>query len=144
MLHRVKKDADVHEGKYNGLGGKFHPGETPEECVKREVKEESGLTLVEFRMRGVMMFPEFKDREDWLVFLFTSDNFNGEQIESDEGNIVWVEDEKLLDLNLWDGDKYFLTWLEEHEFFSAKFTYKDKTLMDHDVTFYDTCEAAWS
>jgi len=137
MLHRVKKEKDVHEGKYNGLGGKFLPGETPEECVKREVKEESGLTLEEARWRGVMMFPKFKDDEDWLVFIFTSEKFSGQMIASDEGNLEWIEDTKLLDLNLWEGDKLFLNWLKEERFFSAKFVYKDKKLMDHQVTFYD-------
>jgi len=142
MLHRVKKGGDVHADKYNGLGGKFLAGETPEECVKREVLEESGLILENAQMRAVMMFPNFNDNEDWLVFLFVSTRFSGEMIESNEGNLEWVDDAKLLDLNLWEGDKLFLKWLEEVPFFSAKFIYKDKKLMDHHVTFYSAREEA--
>lgn len=137
MLHRVKKDADVHKGKYNGLGGKFLPGETPEECVIREVKEESGLNIVDPQLRAVMTFPAFKDNEDWLVFLFTADQFSGEMTECLEGELKWIDDKELLNLHLWEGDKMFLTWLEKDQFFSAKFCYKDGKLMDHKVTFYD-------
>ena len=136
MLHRVKKDKDVHEGKWNGLGGKFELGESPEECVIREVKEESGFQITEPRLRGVMSFPEFKDNEDWLVFLFTADQFEGEMIESDEGELEWIKDEDLLGLNLWEGDKYFFKWLEDDKFFSAKFCYKNKKLIKHSVVFY--------
>jgi 8-oxo-dGTP diphosphatase len=142
MMHRIRKSGDVHQGKYNGLGGKFLPGETPEECVKREVLEESGLLLENAQMRGVMMFPKFKDNEDWLVFLFVSTRFGGEMTESHEGILEWVDDDKLLALNLWEGDKLFLKWLEEVPFFSAKFIYKDKKLADHHVTFYRSREEA--
>lgn len=136
MLHRVKKDKDVHQGKYNGLGGKFLAGESPEECVIREVKEESGLVIARPQLRGVMTFPAFKDDEDWLVFLFTAKEFSGELIESNEGHLEWVPDEKLLSLNLWEGDRHFLTWLKQDKFFSAKFIYKQGTLIDHSVEFY--------
>ena len=136
MLHRVKKENDVHEDKYNGLGGKLLAGETPEECVVREVEEESGLKIRNPKLRGVMMFPAFKDNEDWLVFLFTVNKFAGTLVESDEGRLEWVEDNKLLDLNLWEGDKLFLQWLKQDRFFSAKFVYKNKRLVDHRVTFY--------
>ncbi len=136
MLHRIKKDKDVHEGKWNGLGGKFHPGETPEQCVVREVKEESGLNIEEPKLRGIMTFPEFKDNEDWLVFLFTADQFSGEMIESDEGKLEWIEGDAVYDLPLWEGDKYFLDWLKEDKFFSAQFCYKDKKLIKHSVVFY--------
>lgn len=136
MLHRIKKDADVHKGKYNGLGGKFLPGETPEECVVREVREESGLEIKNPRLRAVMTFPEFKDHEDWLVFLFTADQFSGEISECNEGELKWIDDKDLLKLHLWEGDKLFLTWLEKDQFFSAKFYYKNGNLIDHKVTFY--------
>ncbi len=137
MLHRIKKDKDVHEGKYNGLGGKFHPGETPEDCVVREVKEESGLDVHRPVLRGVMTFPEFKDGEDWLVFLYTARDFSGELKECDEGVLCWIDDDKLTDLHLWEGDRYFLNWLRQDKFFSARFCYKDGRLIDHDVVFYD-------
>lgn len=136
MLHRIKKERDIHKDKWNGLGGKIHAGETPEECVIREVKEESGYDIVAPQLHGVMTFPEFKDKQDWLVFLFTADRFSGEEIESDEGRLEWIEDEKLFDLHLWEGDKYFLEWLKQDKFFSARFCYKDGALTHHDVTFY--------
>lgn len=136
MLHRTKKDKDVHEGKWNGLGGKFDQGETPEQCVIREVKEESGLTVYEPRLRGIMTFPLFKDDEDWLVFLFTADQFDGELSECDEGELAWIADEKLTGLNLWEGDKYFFEWLKNDKFFSAQFCYTDKKLIKHSVVFY--------
>ncbi len=77
MLHRNKKAGDIHRGKYNGLGGKLETGESPEECVKREVREESGLTLRDPRLRGVLTFPAFKDDEDWIVFVYTATSFEG-------------------------------------------------------------------
>ena len=136
MLHRIKRDKDIHEGKWNGLGGKFLPGETPEACVKREVLEESGLTIEGPRLRGVMTFPAFKEEEDWTVFLFTAHQFQGELIECDEGHLEWIETEKLAELNLWEGDHYFLEWLKQERFFSAKFVYQQKKLMQHSVVFY--------
>lgn len=137
MLHRIKKDRDVHQGKWNGLGGKLEPGETPEECVVREVREESGLTIHRPKLRGVMTFPEFKDQEDWLVFLFTAEQFEGDMVESPEGHLEWIDDAEVLGLRLWDGDKYFLGWLEQPRFFSARFCYSNGALMKHEVTFYD-------
>jgi len=136
MLHRVKKDRDIHEGKWNGLGGKLLPGETPEECVVREVNEESGLLIINPKLCGVMTFPEFKDNEDWLVFLFTVTEFSGQLIDSPEGELHWIEDEKVGQLNLWEGDRLFFNWLKEGVFFSAKFVYRDKKLMTHNVVFY--------
>jgi 8-oxo-dGTP diphosphatase len=137
MLHRTKKDRDVHKGKWNGLGGKLESGESPEECVAREVREESGLTIYSPKLRGVMTFPEFKDREDWLVFLFTAEQFDGEMTESHEGRLEWINDAEIFNLCLWEGDKYFLRWLEHPRFFSAKFCYQDGALIKHEVTFYD-------
>lgn len=136
MLHRVKKLNDVHEGKWNGLGGKFEQGESPEECVIREVKEESGLEIKKPIMRGFITFPMFDGKKDWLVFIFTADSFNGEVIDSAEGNLVWVPKKELYALNLWEGDKIFLPWLEDDKFFSAKFVYENGRLKYHTVNFY--------
>ena len=137
MLHRIKKDKDIHQGKYNGLGGKFIAGETPLECVHREVREESGFDIKNPRLHGVMTFPEFKDNEDWLVFLYTATEFSGTQKECDEGNLEWVLDEELTNLPLWEGDKFFLAWLKEDRRFYAKFIYKAGALIDHSVEFFD-------
>jgi 8-oxo-dGTP diphosphatase len=136
MLHRIKKDKDIHQGKWNGLGGKLEAGESPEDCVIREVREESGLLIEKPKFRGVMTFPAFKGSEDWTVFLFTADQFKGELQECAEGHLEWIANEKIADLNLWEGDKYFLKWLEKDLFFSAKFIYKEKKLIDHSVVFY--------
>src|SRR6476469_9924460 len=78
MLHRVKKKNDIHEGKWNGLGGKMEQGETPEECVIREVREESGLRIDQPELRAILTFPEFDGHDDWLVFLFVANRFSGE------------------------------------------------------------------
>ncbi|HUX93978.1 MAG TPA: 8-oxo-dGTP diphosphatase [Ignavibacteriaceae bacterium] len=136
MLHRVKKVNDVHEGKWNGLGGKLEIGETPEECVIREIKEESGLSISDPRLHGFITFPLFDGVDDWYVFVFTAENYSGEIIESAEGNLEWIPSESVTALNLWDGDAIFLKWLKEDKFFSAKFIYEKGMLKNHSVTFY--------
>ncbi len=136
MLHRIKKENDMHEGKWNGLGGKLENGESPEECVIREVYEESGLTIKNPTLRGIMTFPKFDDIDDWLVFLYTANQFSGDLIESDEGELNWINNNEVLNLNIWDGDKVYLAWLKQDKFFSAKFIYKNKKLKDYSVTFY--------
>lgn len=136
MIHRIKKQNDFHEGKWNGLGGKFELGESPEDCVIREIKEEAGLTLINPVMKGFITFPLFDGKDDWYVFLFTADNFTGELIDSPEGKLAWIDNDKLLDLNLWDGDKIFINWLFQDKYFSAKFNYKDAKFLDYTVNFY--------
>lgn len=136
MIHRTKKKNDYHAGKWNGLGGKFNPGESPEDCVIREVKEESGLILKSPKMHGFITFPNFDGEHDWYVFIFTADLFDGKIIESNEGHLVWIPNEELTSLNLWDGDKIFLEWLFQDKFFSAKFKYEGKKFKNHTVFFY--------
>ena len=136
MINRVKKKNDYHLGKWNGLGGKFEIGESPEECAKREIKEESGLILENLNLKGFITFPLFDGNEDWYVFLFTSDEFSGNLIDSSEGNLEWISNDKLTTLNLWEGDKYFIPWLFEDKFFSAKFIYKNGQYINHQVNFY--------
>ncbi len=136
MLYRNKKENDMHEGKWNGLGGKLDEGESPEECVIREVYEEAGLTISEPKLKGVITFPAFDGFDDWYVFLFTAENFSGELIDSNEGELAWIENGKLYDLNLWDGDKIFMGWLDSEKFFSAKFIYANGKLAEHHVIFY--------
>ena len=136
MLHRIKKKNDMHQGKWNGLGGKLIDGESPEECVKREVLEESGLTIKNPKLHGIITFPKFDKIDDWLVFVYSSNNFNGSLIESDEGELEWINNTKIADLNLWEGDKIFMQWLNVDKFFSAKFIYKNKKLEDYNVIFY--------
>ncbi len=136
MIHRVKKENDYHHGKWNGLGGKFEPGESPEECAVREIKEESGLNVKSIKMKGFITFPIFDGIEDWHVFVFVVDDYDGEQIDSSEGNLEWVPNEKLTEINLWAGDKYFIPWLFEDNFFSAKFIYENGKYLSHTVHFY--------
>lgn len=138
MIHRIKKENDMHQGKWNGLGGKLDPGETPEECVIREVYEESGLTISEPSLKGVLTFPKFARNEDWYAFIFVARQFYGELIDSNEGVLEWIEDEKLLDLDLWEGDKIFIPWLEKPSFFSGKFVYQAGKLIEHQVVFYNS------
>ena len=136
MLHRVKKENDIHEGKWNGLGGKIEKGETPEECIIREVKEESGLKIKNPVLKGILTFPAFDGIEDWYVFVFVATEFEGELIDSPEGNLEWIDDDKLTSLNLWEGDKIFLKWLNQDKCFSGKFVYKNGKLVSYEVNFY--------
>jgi 8-oxo-dGTP diphosphatase len=136
MVHRIKKANDMHLGKWNGLGGKLEPGETPEECCVRELYEETGLHVRNPKFKGMITFPGFADDEDWYTFLFVIDEFEGELSDSPEGTLEWVEDEQLLALNLWEGDRIFIPWLDKPEFFSAKFVYKDGVYTSYEVVFY--------
>ena len=135
MVYRNKKPNDMHQGKWNGLGGKFEQGESPEECVKREVLEESGLTIRNPKLHGLLMFPGFKGA-DWYVFVFTAHEFRGELIDSPEGKLEWIPDEKLTSLNLWESDQIFFPWLDEEKFFSAKFIYEGNQMKGYDVAFH--------
>jgi 8-oxo-dGTP diphosphatase len=137
MVHRNKKPNDIHEGKWNGLGGKFEPGETPEECAQREIYEESGLRVKKLVLKGLLTFPLFARDEDWYAFVFVATDFEGSLIESPEGDLQWIEDDKLLELNLWVGDRIFLPWLERPGFFSGKFVYQNGKLVDHSAVLYD-------
>jgi 8-oxo-dGTP diphosphatase len=136
MIHRTKKKNDYHEGKWNGLGGKFEKGESPEECAIREIKEESGLSVQAPVMHGFITFPNFDGVDDWYVFIFTVEEFSGNMIDSPEGKLEWIPDEKVMELNLWEGDKIFLEWLYNNRFFSAKFNYENGKYIDHSVCFY--------
>lgn len=136
MMHRVKKKNDIHEGKWNGLGGKLIPGETPEECVVREVREESGLRLSNPRLRGVLTFPGFDGENDWLVFVYMATRFTGRLRNSREGNLFWIADRQVPRLNLWEGDRIFLKWLNGKKFFSGKFIYRQGRFKSHGVVFY--------
>jgi 8-oxo-dGTP diphosphatase len=135
MIHRIKRMDDIHAGKWNGLGGKFEPGESPEECVIREVREESGLTIVDPRLHGLLMFPGFK-ANDWYVFAFTAEEFSGEMKENEEGYLKWIPDSELESLPLWPSDHIFLPWLLEPRFFSAKFAYEGDEMKNWEVVFY--------
>jgi 8-oxo-dGTP diphosphatase len=135
MVYRNKKPNDIHEGKWNGLGGKVEAGESPEECVIREVYEESGLSICNPKMCGLLIFPKFKSN-DWYVFVFTATEFSGELIDSPEGRLEWIQDEKVLALNLWPSDPIFMPWIKDDKFFSAKFEYDGDKLGGYEVVFH--------
>ncbi|MEG2538604.1 MAG: 8-oxo-dGTP diphosphatase, partial [Clostridium sp.] len=127
---------DYHKNKYNGIGGKFEEGESPEECIIREAYEETGLTLKSLRLRGMITFPMFDMVDDWYTFIYTADEFEGELKECNEGNLHWIDNDKILDLNLWEGDRVFLNWLNSDRIFSAKFIYENGEFKDYTVNFY--------
>ena len=112
MLHRVKKKVDINKGKWIGVGGKFEEGESPDECLCREVLEETGLTLTEFQFRGVVTFLCSDSSSDQFMYLFTATGWTGElNPECNEGNLAWVAKEKVTQLPIWEGDSIFLNLL---------------------------------
>lgn len=130
MLHRVKKENDINKDKWIGIGGHFENVESPEECLLREVKEETGLTLHSYRFRGLVTFVTLQGVAEYMC-LFTSDDFSGELLECDEGDLEWVPKARFPELNLWEGDYIFLRLLEEREtFFSLKLVYDDDKLVE--------------
>ncbi len=124
MLLRNKKEKDVNEGKWIGVGGKCEKGESPEECVIRETFEETGIKLESLKMRGVMTFAS-EGWEDEYIFVYTSDKFSGHITECNEGELAWIDKDKIMDLNLWDGDRIFLDiMINSDKLFSIKLSYK--------------------
>ena len=125
MLHRVKKEQDINEGKWIGVGGKFEKDESPEECLLREVREETGLILTSWRYRGIVTFISARGETEYMS-LFTADGFRGEVGECSEGVLRWIDRKEVMDLNLWEGDRIFLRLLEkERPFFSLKLVYDE-------------------
>lgn len=123
MLHRILKKNDVNKDKWIGVGGHFEEGESPEDCLLREVLEETGLTLTAYRFRGIITF-SCEDYPTEYMCLYTSDAFEGTLRESDEGKLEWVDKDNIRNLNLWDGDLLFLELLrQEKPFFSLKLCY---------------------
>ncbi len=130
MLHRVKKKNDINHDKWIGIGGKFEPHESPEDCLLREALEETGLTLTRYRYRGVVTF-DCDLQETEYMHLFTADGFTGTLKTCDEGNLEWVDKDKITDLPLWEGDKIFLRLLaQDAPFFSLKLVYKGDVLTE--------------
>lgn len=137
MLERAPRPGDVHNGRWNGLGGKFLPGESPEACLRREVREEAGIEVRSARLRGVLTFPSFDGRHDVYSFVFVVDAFAGEPpAEGPEGRLHWVETERLTSLPLWEGDAVFLPWLDAPGTFSAVLRYQAGRFVGFEVTHY--------
>lgn len=136
MLHRVKKKNDINKDKWLGIGGKFEIGESPEECVIREVKEETGLTLEKYALRGVVTFVSTQCETEY-IYIFTANKFSGELIECNEGDLQWIEKEKVTQLNIWEGDKVFINKIKKDDkFFTIKFIYNGDKLERYDLKEY--------
>ena len=130
VLHRTKKEYDENGDKWIGVGGKFEPGESPFECVQREVKEETGLTMTNPRFRGIVTFVS----DEWgteYMHLFTCTEFTGTLTDCDEGELVWLPKDELLAKKMWAGDRLFLKALDERsDFFSLKLRYRGEELVE--------------
>lgn len=130
MLHRTKKQNDLNAGKWIGVGGKFEADETPEECLLREIYEETGLTLTRYRFRGIVTFLS-NEWEGEYMHLFTADKYEGTLCDCNEGELAWVPKNDVLKLNLWEGDHIFLRELLKNDcFFSLKLSYTGDVLTD--------------
>ena len=129
LLHRVKKKNDLNHDKWIGIGGKFEEGESPEDCLLREAKEETGLTLTRWRYRGIVTFISDQCPETEFMHLFTADGFEGSLKECDEGDLEWVEKKRMRSFPTWEGDRIFLDLLDqEAPFFSLKLRYAGERL----------------
>lgn len=129
MLHRISKENDPNKDKWIGVGGKIEDKESPEDCLLREVKEETGLDLLEYQFRGLITFVS-DEWETEYMYLYTATKFKGELSECSEGKLKWVPKKQIYQLNLWEGDRKFLNLLmEEQEIFSMKLIYEGEKLV---------------
>lgn len=134
MLHRTKED--INKGKWLGIGGKFEKNESPEECIIREAKEETGLNLKSIRLRCIVTYISTNSETEY-IYVFTCDDFDGELIECNEGKLEWVEKNKVLHLDIWEGDKYFLEKINNRaNFFTIKFEYSGEKLLNYIINQY--------
>nr|WP_314276717.1 8-oxo-dGTP diphosphatase [uncultured Peptostreptococcus sp.] len=133
MLHRTKKKNDINKGKWIGVGGKLEPGESPYECALREIREETGYTAKSCDFRGIVVF-RYNDNPPEEMYLYTCSDFEGVEIECDEGDLAWIDEDKLLDLNIWEGDRIFINLVRDGKRgFHLTLNYKDEHLMDYNL-----------
>lgn len=131
MLHRTVKKNDVNHDKWIGVGGHFEYGESPEECLLREVKEETGYTLTSWRYRGIVTFVYGEAVVEYMS-LYTADGFKGDPIDCDEGELEWIDKSAVPSLELWEGDRIFFRLLDEgREFFSLKLVYDTEDVLHY-------------
>ena len=136
MLHRTKKKNDINKDKWLGIGGKFEEGESPEECITRELKEETGLTLNSYKLRCIVTYVSTNWETEYM-YVFTSNDFTGELIECNEGDLQWIEKDKVTELNTWEGDKIFVDQIQnDNKFFTIKFNYDREKLIKYDLKEY--------
>ena len=130
MLHRIKKKSDINQGKWIGVGGHFEEGESPEECLIREVQEETGVFLTQYAFRGIVTFATDVQQTEYMC-LYTANAFEGELTACNEGELAWIDKEKIEELELWEGDRIFLRLLAaEAPFFSLKLRYVGDVLQE--------------
>jgi 8-oxo-dGTP diphosphatase len=130
MLHRVKKKNDINQDKWVGIGGKFEDKESPEDCIRREALEETGLTLTHLEYRGLVTFISDRYQTEYM-HLFWADGFTGALKDCDEGVLEWISKEQLMSLPMWQGDEIFLDLLERRvPFFSLKLSYEGDRLAE--------------
>ena len=137
MLHRVSKENDPNQDKWIGVGGHFEDKESPEECLLREVKEETGLLLTKYQFRGIITFVTDCWETEYM-YLFTASEFEGKLSDCSEGKLEWVEKSRIEELNIWEGDKIFLKLLREEEhFFTLRLEYEGDVLLSAKTQIYD-------
>lgn len=136
MLHRTKKKNDINRDKWIGIGGKFEENESPEECIIREVKEETGLRLKSYQLRCIVTYVS-TNWENEYMYVFTSDDFEGNIIECNEGDLQWVNKDEVTKLNTWEGDKIFIEKMQKDKnFFTVKFEYDGDKLLRYALKEY--------
>lgn len=136
MLHRTKKKNDINKDKWLGIGGKFEEGESPEECMIREVKEETGLMLKNYQLRCIVTYVSTTWETEYM-YVFTSNEFEGNLIPCDEGDLQWIDKDKITELNTWEGDKIFVEKIQkDNSFFTVKFQYDGEKLVEYNLKEY--------
>jgi len=136
MLHRTKKKNDINKDKWIGIGGKFEENESPEECIIREVKEETGLHLKSYQLRCIVTYVSTNWETEYM-YVFTSDDFEGNIIECNEGDLQWVNKDEVTKLNTWVGDKIFIEKMQkDNNFFTVKFEYDGDKLLRYALKEY--------
>jgi len=129
-------DNPMHKGRWVVPGGKFEKGESPDECIKREFSEETGLSLVNPTLKGFLTFPGQEDSDDWFIFVYVATEFTGTIKESTAGKLEWIDTDKVKELPLWDADKIFLDWIDQPQIFTAKIRYTGDTAALSEVYFH--------
>ena len=130
------KEKDINKDKWIGIGGKFEEGESPEECIVREVKEETGLILNSYKLRCIVTYVSTTWETEYM-YVFTSNDFKGSLIECNEGDLAWINKDKITSLNTWEGDKIFIEKLQNDDiFFTVKFEYDGEKLINYDLKEY--------